>query len=258
MISRYRVSLEGVQLDSLDKNLMILDVSYPPERPQFTDNRVAGLDGIDGTEQYFEKGTVTVTFELHIYDIAKRNAACQKVNEWAAKGGVLTVNDRAKQQLRDVRCERYANIQSARNWTDPLTLVFATTYVPYWRSSDKKVLSLTGSSGSGTLAMDGNVGEALVSVTATAKTAITGFEISVGDTLIRLKELSLANNKKLVIDYVRSRYLRIRADGKSVMAKLQPESTDVLAAPCGQGSAVSYRASGNMAVSIEARGMWRW
>ena len=124
MISRYRVSLGGVQLDSLDDNLMILDVSYPAMRPEFTDNRVAGLDGIDATEDYFRGGTVTVTFELHIYDIAKRNAACQKVNEWAQAGGTLVVNERKGQQLRDVRCERYANIQSARNWTDPLTIVF--------------------------------------------------------------------------------------------------------------------------------------
>ena len=258
MISRYQVALGGVQMDSLDKNLMILDVSYPSVKPAVDENRIADLDGYDWTDEYFDRGTVTISFELHIYDIAKRNAACQKINAWAQNGGTLVVNERKGQQLRNVRCERYANIASARNWTDPLTIVFATTYVPYWQSEEKSVLALSGSGGSGALEVDGNTKDALVSVTATAKAAVTSFEITVGDTLIRLKNFSLASGKKLVIDYVRSRYLRIRADGKSIMGELQPESTDVLSAPCGKSTAVSFKAGNKMDVTVEARGLWLW
>lgn len=256
MISRYRIALGNVQMDSLDDDLLILDVGYSAPDFQISPNRAANLPGYDFTDTYYEKQTVTVTFELHIYDTAKRNEACQRVNAWAAGGGILTCNDRDGQQLTDVRCEKFASIESARGWTDPLTLVFATTFNPYWESRTEKTLTLTGTSARGTFAMDGNAGNALMSVDATAAGNVSSFQISAGNTTIKLTGLALTSGSKLVIDYINGRFLRIRADGKSVLAKLNASSSDNLAVRCGISSAVTFTANAKISVTVKARGQW--
>ena len=258
MRSRYRISVSGVQMDTLDNDLLILDIQHSEPEFAITGNRNANGDGYDviADEAYFMKTTVTVTFELHIYDVAQRNAVCQKVNAWAAAGGTLTTNDRAGQRLWNTRCEKFASIASAKNWTDPLTLVFATTYIPYWLSNDEKKLTLTGKSAKGKLKMDGNIGEAQVRATVTAEANITSFQITAGDKTLKLTGLSLASGKELVIDYVRNRYLRIRADGKSVMANLDKASSDLLTIPCGAESQISISANNKVTAVITARGRW--
>ena len=257
MRSRYRISVGGVHMDTLDDNLMILDISHSPMKRVIAESRAANLNGIDYADTpYLDKTTVTVTFELHIYDIAKRNAACQKVNEWAAAGGTLLSNDRSGQQLRDVVCERFASIASARNWTDPLTVIFATTWNPHWRSGSLKTLALSGKTPKGTLKMDGNLGETPVTVEATAKANVTSFKITVGSTNVELKGLTMKNGSVLKIDHQRGRYLRVRVDDKSVMSLLQPNSSDMLTAKCGENVAVSISANGKVAATISARGEW--
>lgn len=256
MISRYRVSLDGVQMDSLDDNLLILDVAHSEPDMKYNQIRVANLDGYDYVSPYSEKTTVTISFELHIYDISKRNEACQKVNAWAMAGGTLTVNDRENQQLVHVKCEKYASVSSVRGWTDPLTVVLSTTYIPYWQSVEKKTLSLSGKSSKGTLRMDGNIGKALVSAEITANADVTWVNVTVGSTFIKLKGITLATNSKLVIDYVNDRFLRIKAGGKSVLAQLSADSSDNLQATCGLNVSVSIDASNKVSSIVTARGLW--
>lgn len=275
MRSRYRVSLGGVQLDSIDENLLILDISHSSSGEQITQSKVSGLDGYDVGDAYIEKTIVTVTFELHIYNPMERNYVCQLVNKWAEAGGTLATSDRyiitgiavdkktgkksystEGQRLFQTRCEKYADIESARNWTDPLTIVFATTSEPHWCSQNTKTLTLTGKSAKGTLKLDGNIGNAPVYATVTAKAAVSSFQITVGSTMLKLTGLNLTTNGTLEIDYVRTRYLRIRADGKSVMSKLDPSSNDRLLAPCGEKTAVSITANAKVSVVITARGRW--
>jgi len=256
MRSRYRVSVGGVQMDTLDDNLLILDVSYAPADPQVNTNRVANMSGYDYGDPYLEKQVVTITFELHIYDILKRNEACQKVNLWASNGGTLTVNDRKDQRLVYVRCEQFASITSMRNWTDPLTIVFATTEFPYWQSMTEKSITIK-SSGSGTLKLDGNYGKALVFVEATADANVTSYRIDVGDTFIEFKKtLSLASGDKLTINNTHWRYLTVKQAGKSVLSKMDPASSDSLLAVCGENTKVTVKANGKITTVVKARGLW--
>lgn len=259
MRSRYRISVGGVHLDSLDDNLRILDIQYSSpdfEIPEYRSANLNGYENIGDDDAYFNKTTVTVTFELHIYDIQERNAVCQKVNLWANAGGTLVTNDRENQRLWNTRCEKYASIESVRDWTAPLTVVFATTNIPYWVSSTGKTLSLKGKSAKGTLKMDGNIGQAKVSATVTAEAKFTSFQITAGSTVLKITGITVETGKQLVIDYVRNRHLRVRVDGKSVMANVDPSSSDLLTVPCGANTAVSITASNKVTATITARGLW--
>lgn len=256
MRSRYRISLGGVQLDTLDDNLLILDIGYTSPERSAQKNAVANLPGFSISNTRTNRSTVTVTFELHIYDTAERNAALQKVNAWASAGGTLKTSDREAQMLQDVFCENLADLESSRDWTKPLSLVFSTTTNPYWRSNTEKKRSMTGKSGSGTLVMDGNAETALVLVTATAETKLTAIQLKAGNTMLKLTGINVPAGKKLTVDYKDNRYLRILANGTSVISKLDKTSSDNLLAECGKSNSVSFTADAKSTVEFSARGCW--
>ena len=262
MITRYRVSFGGVQLDSLDENIAILDVQHTQPDRVVRKITTANLDGYDLGNEKVGQRSVTVSFELHIYDIKERNRVCQVINEWAAAGKTLIVNDRDGQRLENVVCEQFADIHSVRNWTDPLTLVFVTTSCPYWRSVNAVTRTLTGKGVSGTMTLDGNVSSSLVGVEITAAGAINSIQITVGDRVLKLTGISIATGQKVVVDYVKDRYMRIKGNGSSIMAKLDPTSSDLLVAECGKTTSIgvaAYNGSSSVKVTavFTARGCWR-
>lgn len=260
MTSRYRITLNNVHLDSLDKNIMILDIQHSQPERTFVKQTNANLDGVHISDTYVGQRTVTVTFELHIYDTAKRNEACQKVNAWAAAGGTLRTNERKDQQLVRVVCEQYAEIESAKNWTDPLTLVFSTTDCPYWVSQTAATKSISNkTSGSYNLKVDGNVGSALLSVTATAEESnITNIKFTCGSYKLHLKGIKVAKGEKISVSYTRGRYLKITHSkgNKSIMSFLDQSSSDNLLAVCGQANTVGFAANKKVSVTFTTRGMW--
>ena len=243
-------------MDSLDSNLAILDVQFSEPKRNDTTQRVANLPGYTVSDTYVEDLTVTITFELHIYNIADRNAACQKVNAWAANGGTLTTNERPGQYLQNVRCVKFANINSSKNWTDPLTIVFSTTNSPYFRSNQQKTLTLTGKNTSGNLVLDGNTSESLVSVTATAAQTVKSIQFTVGSTTLKLTGLNIPASKQIIVDYTGNRILRIRGNGSSIMARLDPSSSDNLLAKCGASTKVSVVSDGKVTAVFAGRGCW--
>lgn len=256
MTSRYEVTLGGVKMSSLNKNLLILDVSYSDPEISRQEYQIANLDGLDYGRKIYKRRSVTVTFELHIYSIADRNAACQAVKNWAKDGGTLLVNDRSGQYL-TVECTQFPEINSVKNWTDPLTIVFSTVGNPYWNANSQKTLTISGTNPKGNLVLDGNIGNALVSADITANVAITSLQVAVGSTKIKLSNISVAAGKVVKIDYVKSRYMRIRVDSTSLMSKLDPQnSTDNLQATCGASNSVVVTASGKVTAVIKARGLF--
>lgn len=256
MISRYRVSLGGVQLDSLDDNIRILDIAYQPMEKQVNRQKTGDLDGFDISGETFQGQSVTVALEVHLYDTNERNEAIQKINQWAAAGGTLVTSDR-KNQFLTVRCARHAAVDSAKKWTDPVKLIFETTTRPYWESSAQKTVTLGGANVSGTLAMDGNTGKAMVGVEMTANAAISAVKFTVGSTVIDIAGLSMTSGQKLILDYLDGRYLRVKANGSSVMNKIVPEnSSDLLLAECGKSTAVKVFANAKVTTKFLARGLW--
>ena len=265
MRSRYRISVGGVQLDTLDDNLLILDIKYSGLQRDIKTQQTANLGGMVVSDAYDACNRVTVMFELHIYDTAKRNEACQKIAKWAATGGTLVTNDRPGQFLRNVVCEQFPAVNSVRNWTDPLTVDFMSTVVPYWISTNDDTRLLTGKNVSGTFTLGGNVDSALIGVTVTALERFTTLQLTAGDTMLKLTGLDVAVNKQILVDYVNYRYLRVRmrtprgttyTDYVSVLSKLDPSSSDNLRVACGSSTKVAVLANGKVSAEFSGRGYW--
>ena len=256
MTSRYRVSMNDVQMDSLDKNILIRDISCSPITRRDTSFETANLDGFDTSASVFEGQSVTVQFEIHIYDPATRDAVCQKINKWANARGSLHISTRSGQYLRSASCVQFASVKSAKNWTDPISIVFSTERTPFWLSNNEKAVNISGMNIKGTLKMDGNISYSLVTVNVTALGPFSSLQLTVGNTVLKLKGLSVSAGGHLNVDYVNSRYLRIRVNGSSVMTKLDPTSSDDLRADCGKNVSVGVIANGKVSAEFIGRGCW--
>lgn len=254
MISRYQVSLNDLPMSEINENLLILDVNYADPSYQIDSTMLGGLDGAYIISKTKESAVVTITFELHIYGIADRQAVCQQVVSWAKNGGILRINDRPEQRLECI-CTTFPVIDSAKNWTTPLTIVFTGYKTPYWEDETPSAITLSGRTASGNLYIPGNGKEALVSCSVLAKAPLTSIRLAVGANYIELTGINIPTNGTLTVDYV-DRVLRIRYGNTSLLANRTGLSSDDLRAACGESCQVSVLASANVAVTFSARGCW--
>lgn len=262
MISRYSV-LRGSYLEKIDNNLLILDVSYQPPKYDQQRHEIAGLPGYDEASKVLRELSVTITFELHIYDIVKRQAVLQKVIQWAkVKGRKMYINDRSpiKNNVGDYYLEAelsdYPSIASVRNWTAPLSLTFTTVGIPYWQNTTLTQLELSGKTASGSMTVPGTGDEALVSVTVTAKEKITKITLQAGSTKIVLEKISVAKDKKIELTYTNGRFLSIKVDKTSLLNKVTAASSDNLKVSCNTKATIKVDASGKVSATFTARGLW--
>ena len=72
MKSRYRATLNGIELESISPSILLTDISYGPPKRQNSAIRAARRDGARIHDRYKEKAECTITFAIREYDIASR------------------------------------------------------------------------------------------------------------------------------------------------------------------------------------------
>ena len=255
MISRYEVTLNGNPMSEIDEQLLILDVEYA--KPAY-DLRTAvngSLDGARITGRYKESAEVTVSFELHLYGIADRQAACQKVISWARDGGILEINDRPDQRLHVV-CSEFPAISSVRNWTDPLQITFTAYPLPWWEDTEETSVTLNGKKVNGYMELPGSGGDARVSVSIMVNGYLTTLNLRAGDTVLKLAGLAIASGGTLEIGYTDEQLIYIRSGSTSLLGKRTNDSADDLLLPSGKKSTIGIDANTNIRATFKARGCW--
>lgn len=256
MISRYRVSLNGNELSEIDERLLILDVGHQASEITREQFKVANRDGARLYDEYREKVSVTVTFELRIYSISERQSVLQSIVAWAKSGGKLRTNDMDGLFL-DCVCEQLPSIQSVQKWLDPLTVVFSAVAFPFWQNDDPIVVSLTGMNSGGNIDVPGTAPKAYASVTVVSKSStVTSMTIRVGQTSISLTGISIAKDKSVVVEYDKNRIISIKSSGASLLGKRTASSSDDLYAVCGKANEVRIVASAEVTATFTIRGAW--
>lgn len=258
MISRYRVWLNDVSMDSISPDILIHDIQYADVQFQDYFSNRARSNGGYLSNRYLRDAAVTITFEIHRYRPADRQRICEDVAKWAMEGGILKTNDRIGEQLR-VLCKAPPVIASALNWTDELSLTFFAPGLPYWEDEIETTLTLTGTSGSGTLLCGGYAADGFVEVDLTANAAgLTNFTLTVGSTTMTVSGLTnMARGAKVYIGYDDEHFLYIK-DGSdnSLFDKRSPVGHDDLRAVAGQENTVSFTANKNVTVVFRTRGLY--
>jgi len=256
MTSRYDVVLNGKHMNKIDKNLLVLNVTYPEYEYTQTTYTPAGSEVVIIDNRKKAPAKVNVTFELHLYSITERQEALVKVIEWCKDGGTLKVNDRPGQQLRVV-CEQLPAMGSVRDWTAPLTITFASYSCPYWEDDKETVITLQGVSARADVTAPGNAEETLVSAEITSMSKnVEVLYVAAGKSTVALEGISLPVNGRIKIGYDNHGIFYIRQGSKSILDKRTAISYDDLRLPCGSESVLSITASAKVKAVFKFRGRW--
>ncbi len=259
MILKRRVALNGVQLDSLDNRILISGFDEAAGRDTIGAVNLGAGDGQRITGRRRETLDVTIKFNLNIQNnnMAARDALLDKINAWAAPGGILTAGHKTGKQLNVVLAQAPGGGDQFF-WSNEFTLVFRAYAIPFWENIQATSQALTQSStGEGTLTMPGStdtVAEVLVQNKSggtldTLSLTVNGYQMS-------FTNLGLTNNEYLTIDHLQTGGIfvkRARIGQASVLDKLTGADEFIL----NPGSnAISYTAGGDVIVQVSAKGRY--
>lgn len=253
MRSRYSATLNNISLESINDDILILDIQY--KATSFNDNtfNVAKRNGARFVDRIFETNEVSITFEIHSYSTQKRQAICNDVVRWAKNGGILETSDRVGQFLQCV-CTGFPVIESSKNWTNPVTITFTAYAYPFWQEKEPSKLTLTGSSQSGTLYVPGNVDGAFVSASIKANASLSSVALTVNSRTLTISGLSVSANQTINIAYDENAIQSIKVGSTSLLNKRT--GVDDLLAKCGENNSISVSASASVTATIQVKGMW--
>ncbi len=259
MILKRRVALNGVQLDSLDNRILISGFDEAAGRDTIGAVNLGAGDGQRITGRRRETLDVTIKFNLNIQNnnMAARDALLDKINAWAAPGGILTAGHKTGKQLNVVLAQAPGGGDQFF-WSNEFTLVFRAYAVPFWENIQATSQALTQSStGEGTLTMPGSTDTvAEVLVQNKSGETLDALSLTVNGYQMSFTNLGLTNNAYLTIDHLQTGGIfvkRARIGQASVLDKLTGADEFIL----NPGSnAISYTAGGDVIVQVSAKGRY--
>lgn len=252
MTSRYSATLNNVSLASVDSSILLLDIQYQPVEMQDKTINIAKRHGARRTDRSFGMSSARILFEIHKYGIADRQEVCGKIGKWAKDGGVLEVNDRPGQYLQCV-CTEFPVINSAKNWTEALSITFTAFEIPFWQAKTAVTKALTGTSDEELLTVPGNVDGALVEVDITANASLSSITLSVNNRDLILSSLNASQSDIISISYDEKAIQSIKKGSASIMDKRT--GVDDLLAVCGSNT-LEISASASVSAEFKVRGLW--
>lgn len=256
MIGRFEVWLDDVALSSISGDAYVRDVKYSAPTMQDTTHGYGSNNGALVVRRYVGNITVTVNVEIHVYNTVERQRVCEALAVWASRGGTLKTSDKPDKQI-DVICQTFPSITSALSWTDALPITFVSYAFPYWEDDVPTLLSLSGTSDSGTMFGVGYADRPFVSADVEVKSGtLTSLSLTVGNTNITLSNISVLLGGVVRIGYDKRHLMVIDADGVSLYSKRTPTSNDDLRLEVGVDNEVSVDADASVEVTFVTRGLY--
>jgi len=261
-----RVALGGVQLDEVDSRIVISSVEPGDGKENFT--AVDAAAGFGQRVTGYRRQTVDMVVKFRIHERGKTTSAQQeraevleKVNAWAAPGGVLTVNYKPGRRLNVVLVQAPGE-GSLWDYTKEFQMTFRAYAIPYWEQETAQTAAFGGNTagGSGNITVEGSAETQVnVELANTSGMAINNATVTVGGKTMSFTGIGLGANEALVIDHTDEGLLRIRirsAGGtyRSAMALRSVSSADDFRTKPGTyGASYSAQRACRMTVSWRAR-----
>jgi hypothetical protein len=265
MITKRRVSLDGVQLDEIDDRIIIQGVE--PQAGKDTINTVSqwGSDGSRVTGRHRDSLDINVRFALdmkrNVYD--ERSEVFEAIAGWAMGGGWLRTSTKPDRRIR-VICAQLPAEGDPLAWTSEYTITFRAYGVPYWQQDGAGQLRLQNVSSVNTVfGVAGNV-ESVLEVTFENRSGgtINDWKIEAGNSKIVLAQLGLANKETLVIDHhdngrrsvIRIRIKNTSGSHRSVLEKrTAASSNDLQVSPGDNTVKMTSGGAGDLLISCHGR-----
>lgn len=278
----HRVSLDGVQLDSLDPRIIIRGIEGGAGRETVTVAATGAGDGTRITGMRRESVELAVriamnisarrtsAFSAELIDISggmigsaeangmeERGRVLEEINAWAARGGVLRISYKPNRRLNVDEVVLPGEGDLWRRLSE-YTITFRAHAIPYWEENTATVAETsTGQNRSGSILIAGSAktvldAELINQSGATINTA----SITIGGKTMSFTSLGLGGGETLKIDHVITRgknVVRIRIGSKSVLAKRSEDSADEFEALPGD-CAFSFTAQRACRLRVSCRG----
>lgn len=254
--------LNGLDPRDIDPAVIVTDVVEHAPSVQRKTLEIAGRNGSRLTKARLGSLSVSVRFELHDLDPARRRHLCRALARWCAPGGYLTLGDRPGQRLRVV-CDAPPVIGSTMGWTQPVTVRFTAWDAPWWE--DEAVTSASSAAAKAGALLLRPTGDLPTPVEATFRNAsqsiIHSVAFSDGERSIRLSGLAMAPGEALIIDHDERALIRMVLRGedgaqRSVLALREAESDDEIIIDGQQAARISFSADAAVTATFSARGRW--
>ena len=254
--------LNGLDPRDLDPAVIVTDVVEHAPSVQRKTLEIIGRDGSRVTKTRLGPLSVSVRFELHDLDPARRRHLCRELARWATPGGHLTLGDRPGQRLRVV-CDAPPVVGSTMGWTQPVTVRFTAWDTPFWEDeAATSVHSAAAKAGELLLRPTGDLPTPVEAELMNAsQSIIDSVAFSDGEQSIRLSGLAMAPGEVLVVDHDERALIRMTlrgADGatRSVLALRDAESDDEIIIDGQKTARLSFSADAAVAATFSARGRW--
>ena len=247
--------MDGVALSSVGPFLLQQIQEEPPETEQTSYAR-PGMDGQwAGPTRRTALRIVLMVAIRELYDLPRRAMLAEALAVWA-NGKILQTSNRPGRRLR-VRCTGAPALGAVRDYTQEMRVELTAWAPPYWEDEIAERLTLTGSTGSGTIRLPGTADAPVaVTVTVTPESALTDLSLTVGENTITLAERAVPADTPLTLDRDEEDNLRITAAGVSQLRKRTAASADDLYCPPGNVE-ISFTANAAVELDALARGRWR-
>lgn len=243
MMTRYSAWLDNIPMHDLDPSIYILDIKESAPSSSISTAQYRKPYGSIVLERRRDSLSVTISFEIHEYDPARRKDVMQKIHAWARNGGALSISDRPAQVLM-VELDTPPVVESARKWTDSISITFTAYAFPYWMDAVPLVFD-----GDGKYFIPGTANVAPVN--AEIVDCSEDLSVTVGDTTIVLNGLREGCTVKIGHD--EDFHLVITEDDNSALAKRTAKSADdLIAVP---GETVRFVTIGG-SPTFSVRGVW--
>ena len=250
-----RVALGGVQLDSLDRRIVVRGVvaGTPAQTVEETD-RMGGC-GRRITREHWDTLETQVVFGMLIpkTDLQGRRELYEKVAAWALKKGWLTVGhmEDRRMYVDQVILPPAADLW---NWTEDFTIVFRSVNVPFWRGATAKTATVGSiTSGSTTISVDSMLKCPLnVTFQNISGAVCTNFSISAGGNGLSFPGINLSGSGSLVISHTNAGLLTVTADGQNAYGKLTG-SDDLIVPPGDVKVTVNATRAGKLTITHYGR-----
>jgi hypothetical protein len=235
MVFAHRVSLDGVQLDDVDERIVVQGVESGTGKDSLQ-LLPRAVDGQRLSSSRRDSLDISVKFSILLrkYQMAERVEVLEKVNAWAAAGGMLRVGHKEGRRIRVI-------LAQAPGEGDPwaydtvYTITFRAVGIPYWEE-DTAVQGTSGEGASGSIVLQvAGSAKTVADVTLENRSGavINTATVTAGSSRMNFTGLSMAGGESLVIDHDSEGLIRIRirsASGswRSILGKRTVDSADDL------------------------------
>lgn len=253
-LKRLNAWINDYALRDVDPKLYITEIYEPAADATLEWGAVPGVSGQRLLRRTRQSKRIRIEFDIReLFDLTGRAAIITAVNDWA-KDGILKVSYRPRQQMRVILADP-AVIDGARDVSAKFEVAFQAGADPYWQDDQLTTVSLSGTAGTGTVIVPGQVNTwPEITVTPSAST-LNALTLSINGQTMAFTGLGVESGTALTIGHDDRGLLQIKAGATSKLSCRTAASVDDFLIAPGSG-AVAMAADVSSSVVFGFRGRY--